>query len=212
MALSTYDDLKSSIRNHLHRGGLDAVIPDFISLGEKRINRELRLLQMEYTADLAASTATRYVALPTGFLESINLTIYVSGNPVVMKSISADVMDAQISDVVSQPNYYRVTSQIEFERVADAAYPMTMRYIKGWDIAADNQNWLLTTHPDIYLYSSLLAAAPYVKDMASIEIWRGYLEQALEAANSMDSRTRSDVVMTLDAGVASSLAYDIRSE
>jgi hypothetical protein len=211
MALNTYDDLKTSIRNHLHRGGLDAVLPDFITMGEKRINREMRLLQMEHTAPLTASTSSRYVALPTGFLESINLTLYVSGQPTVLKSISADVMDAQISDVVGQPDYYRITSQIEFECVADSAYPMTMRYIKGFDIAAENTNWLLTTHPDIYLYSSLLAAAPYVKNAAYIEVWRGYFEHAMESANNMDSRTRSDALMTIDAGVSSSLSYDIRT-
>ncbi len=42
MALSTFSDLKTAVANYLNRDDLTNVIPDFITLTENRINRELR--------------------------------------------------------------------------------------------------------------------------------------------------------------------------
>ena len=43
MALGTYSELKTSIANYLNRDDLTAVIPDFITLTENRLDRELRV-------------------------------------------------------------------------------------------------------------------------------------------------------------------------
>ena len=42
MALNTFTALKASIADYLNRDDLTAVIPDFITLAESQINREVR--------------------------------------------------------------------------------------------------------------------------------------------------------------------------
>ena len=42
MAITTYAELKSSIANWLNRDDLTSVIPDFISLAEAQIARDVR--------------------------------------------------------------------------------------------------------------------------------------------------------------------------
>jgi hypothetical protein len=41
-------------------------------------------------------------------------------------------------------------------------------------------NWLVENHPDVYLYATLMEAAPYLKADPRIEVWKGFLEEALE--------------------------------
>ncbi len=43
MSLSTYSDLQTSIANYLARSDLTSIIPDFITLAENRLRRELRI-------------------------------------------------------------------------------------------------------------------------------------------------------------------------
>ena len=47
-------------------------------------------------------------------------------------------------------------------------------------LSTDNTtNWLLTDHPDIYIYGALMHTAPYLKDDPRLQIWQSMLEKAL---------------------------------
>ena len=50
MAITTYTELKSAVANHLARTDLTSVIPDFISLAEARLSRELETRDQEKRA------------------------------------------------------------------------------------------------------------------------------------------------------------------
>ena len=47
MALTNYTGLKASIADFINRDDLTSVIPDFISLAEAQINRDIRHWKME---------------------------------------------------------------------------------------------------------------------------------------------------------------------
>ena len=63
MAITTYAELQTSITNWLNRDDLTAVTPDFISLTEASINRDLRHYKMINRVD--ATLDSRYVQMPT---------------------------------------------------------------------------------------------------------------------------------------------------
>jgi len=67
MALTTYAELKTSVGDWLNRSDLTTAIPDFISLAEAQIERNLRTRQMIVRA--TASITTEYSAVPDNFLE-----------------------------------------------------------------------------------------------------------------------------------------------
>lgn len=212
MALANYTDLQTSIQGHLRRSDLTSLIPDFIAMGEARLNRTLRLLQQETIESLTASTSTRFVALPSNFLEAINLTMIVSNYPQALYPVAADKMDEVRFDQQAVPQYYRISDQIEFDCFADQAYSLKLRMFKRWNLASDTTNWLMTNSPDCYIYAALIAASPYIKDDSRMELWRSLLSAAIEEANDLDSRTRSDTIMTLDAGILSRGRYDIQRD
>jgi hypothetical protein len=211
MSISTYAELQTAISNHLRRSDLTSAIPDLIALAESRLNRILRSLAMEQTASLTASVGSRVLSLPARFLEPISLRITVSGqeSPLIPKSPSE--MDAVIGTGNATPAYYTINNQIEFDCPADFAYPLTLRYYKRLDLAADTTNALLTSDPDIYLYASLLAASPYIKEDARILLWKQAVDEFVEEANSVASKARGQALMSVDVGLAGVGSFNVNT-
>jgi hypothetical protein len=198
MSISNYSELQTTIINYLHRGDLNAMVPDFIKLAEVGINRSLRLLAMEQRASLSTSITARYIDLPARFLSASTMRI---GDQAITQVSTTD-MDNAITDSVGQPEVFCVTDKLEFERVSDQVYDLSLRFFKGFDIASDSTNWLLTNCPDIYLYGALMQAAPYLKDDARIAVWAQMLDKSIREANDLDSRSRSNQVAVVDSGLS----------
>ena len=54
--------------------------------------------------------------------------------------------------------------------------------------AGNTSNWLLSSHPDAYLYAALLHAAPYLQD--DPRVWAGLAQNAVQAANPESEQAR----------------------
>ena len=52
------------------------------------------------------------------------------------------------------------------------------------------QNWLIQREPGLYLYSSLLETAPYMKDDARMVTWAGLYKTILDAMHAEDEQSR----------------------
>jgi hypothetical protein len=51
-------------------------------------------------------------------------------------------------------------------------------------------NWMLTNHPDVYLYGSLIHAEPYLKNDKRILTWKTMYEMALKQVEDADKKAR----------------------
>jgi hypothetical protein len=76
MAIDSYSGLRDAIITWTHRQDLGAAIDDFIDLTENRLNRDLRVSQMEVRATAPADS--EYLALPTDFLAIRNIQLNTS--------------------------------------------------------------------------------------------------------------------------------------
>lgn len=191
MALTTYNELKTSVADWLNRTDLTAVVPDFISLAEAQIERALRTRQMIVRA--TASIDTEYSAVPADFLET--KSIKLNTNPVTsMQFESIDAMDqlkATTYIAAGQPRYFSIVGgQIRVLPVPDATYTAELTYYaKLTKLSSTNAtNWLLTQAPDVYLYGSLMQAAPYLKEDERITIWATMYARGLEELQIADDR------------------------
>lgn len=186
MSISTYSELSTALANYLHRDDLTARIPEFIAIGESYLNRKLRVKEMEESATITPSQSVRYVALPTGFMEAIAFTDSY-GDP--LTEVDSEVLERLAYGIgAGRPYYYRISSRIDFEAVADTSYSFTMRYRKRLDLETDLTNSVLTNHPDCYLYASLMQSSPYIND-DRIMTWKGLMDEAIKAANSQSNRS-----------------------
>lgn len=194
MALTTYAELKTSIGDWLNRSDLTSVIPDFISLAEAQIERTLRARQMIVRAN--ASFDAQYGAVPADFLETKSLKLTSTNPQTPLEFLSIDALDQKAAEYTAsgKPRFFGVVGgQLRIVPTPDSTYTTELTYYaKLSKLSTSNtSNWLLSSSPDIYLYGSLLQAAPYLQDDARIQTWATLYERALNDLQTADDRSAS---------------------
>lgn len=156
MSLDTYANLKTAVGTWTHRDDLSAVIDDIIDLAEAEMfnndSQPLRVEQMETRATASASTTSRYIALPTRYLDMRRLQISSTDPRTDIRHASPESL--KVLDGTGRPRYFTTTSQIEFDIKPDTAYTLEMLYYKK-PTALDSTNTtnaILTNYPNVYLY------------------------------------------------------------
>ena len=182
MASSNYGELKTALSNWLLRSDLDSRIPEFISLCEGRLQRNVRHWRQINRA--AATVSNEFVPLPDDYLEAIALIITASGRDRRLEPIT--ITQAQQMGVrrasSGQPRYFALYGE-EFELMPtpDGSYDLEMVYYELISsLSADSDaNWILTYYPDVYLYGSLLHSAPFLHEDERLPVWGSLYQQAM---------------------------------
>ena len=193
MALDTYDNLKTEIAEWLNRADLTTKIPTFITLLEAQVNRDIRTREMlaEATGSLAT---TGLIAVPADFRGAHELVISTTSGPKVLEYASIDEVDRtrwENMDTANEPRVFTIRgSNVVVAPLPDQTYSYTLRYYQTIPaLATGNQtNWFLTKHPDVYLYGSLMQAAPYLGADERISVWGAALGAILEQIRVADER------------------------
>jgi hypothetical protein len=189
MAISNYTELQTAVENWLDRSDLDSRIPEFIALCEDSLNKRLRIRAMENRA--TATVAAEYVALPTGFLEMRNFQLNTNPKQ-VLRFVTPEYIDTfWAGSTTGKPKVYTfIGGEIQLAPSPDSSYTAEMDYYEKLDIATDATNWVLTNAPSVYLYGSLLAAEPFLKNDKRIPVWEQLYEKAVMDLEMADSRER----------------------
>jgi hypothetical protein len=178
-----YSELKSAIADFLNRQDLTSVIPTFIKFTEADINRKLRHRKMIERA--TATLDDQYTELPEYFLEAFNVQLN-STPPVGLKYITpdhADLLRSGLYQTSGKPIYYTIIGDnLESVPTPDTRYTIEVAYYKSFVPLAgeEDTNWLLTSHPEVYVYGALVHSAPYLKDDERAAVWGTLHERALE--------------------------------
>ena len=191
MAISTYAELKTAIANWLNRDDLTSVIPDFISLAEAQIARDLRHWRQEKRVE--TSFDERYENLPTDWIETINIQL-ADGRQLRPASLSELAYKRHAASGSGTPSLYAITSgQIELYPTPSTGVTADLTYYARTPSLtdADPTNWILTEAPDIYLYGSLVQSAPYLVDDNRIQVWAALYTSGVEKLNSENKSTRA---------------------
>lgn len=190
MALANYSDLKSAAADWINRADLTAVIPTFITLAEAKFNRELRLRDMLVRAE--ATTSNEFVAVPADFLENYSLELDMTQIGPQQSLSFIGPLEAKVLKA------NKAVGKVRFYTIIDGAFELLpaptgdtdviLTYYQKIPALSDTQttNWLLTKSPDLYLYSTLLEAAPYLRDDDRMAMWGTARNQVL-AAMQMES-------------------------
>jgi hypothetical protein len=191
MALDTYTNLKTSIADWLNRDDLTAVIPDFISLAEAQIERRLPIQKLVKRA--TATVDTPFFAVPADFVSAKSFILTSTAPVQQLIQLTQDEVDSKktLYTTTGKPTYFAfVGGQIEVLPAPDTGYTGELTYVAKLEklSGAVASNWLLTQYPDVYLYGSLLQAAPYLRDDERIAVWGGLYEKAIEEMIVQDQR------------------------
>ena len=189
MALDTYANLKQAVERFSHRTDISDVIDDFIDLCEARINARLKLRTNEQRATASLPTSDRFLELPDSFLEMRRLTL-TGANPREIRFKSPESMTVESSS--GTPEYFTVTSQLEFNRVPDSAYTVEMSYFVSLTALSDSNttNDVLTKYPDLYLYGTLSELHRWARDEEAAMYYDSTFEKKLLDAQKQEMRGR----------------------
>ena len=185
MALTNYTTLKTSIANWLNRSDLtDEIADDFIKLTEADFNSKLRIRKMVAQTSFTIDSETE--ALPTGFLQVRDIYILNGNTKVPLTYTTPSQMDSTVgTSTTGLPNSFTILGDtFRFSPKPDATYTAFINYYKSFDALSDTTttNYILTTHPAIYLYGSLFHAANFLGGInpQQVQTWQQMFATAME--------------------------------
>lgn len=184
MAITTYDELKTSVANWLNRDDLTSVVPDFITLAEADMNRKIRHWRQEKRS--TAEIDTQYSAIPADFAEAIRFYLTANNTSPLELISQSEMIDQRYksADTSGKPRYYAITAgEIEVFPTPDGTYDAELYYYSRIDELSDSNasNWVLEYFPDVYLYGSLMHSSPYLKDDARVTVWASLYQAGIDA-------------------------------
>ena len=197
MALSTFTELKDAVADWLDRSDLTTRIPDFITLAEARLNRDLRIRPMEVRSTMETTSGQRYFNLPGGYLQMRN--IQLNTNPIMpLEYITPEMLDRLYgSDTTGKPKAYTlIGDEIQLAPIPDSDYTVEMAFYEKFTALGDGtsgtvtSNWLTTNAPDVLLYGALLEAEPFIKNDERIGLWLNAYNGAIKKIQDADARDR----------------------
>jgi hypothetical protein len=201
VSISTFSELKSAIADFLNRDDLTAVVPTFVSLAEAQINRDIRHIEMENRA--TSTVSTQYLVRPSDWVETIRLQVTSGGTrnlQLLSKAAMADKRQGA-ENATGEPKYYcHSENTYEFFPTPDGLYTIESLYYQKIPALSDanTSNWLLASHPDVYLYGSLLHSAPYLAEDQRVGVWAQLYSAATQRVNqSSDDAQWSGTGLTM---------------
>lgn len=192
MALATYADLLASVASWSHRTDLTAVIPDFVSLAEARISRDLRLRKQITTSTALTTANVQSVPLPADWLEFENVS--AAGSPEMQLTyVPVEHLDSRFPSggTTGRPVFYTIEADnLLIGPTPDTAYTLNLIYYARFPALATNStNWLMTNHPNIYLFACLIEAMFYTQDADQLSLFNNRYQAELNQLQTVDDRS-----------------------
>lgn len=187
MALTTYAELQTSLTNWSHRADLASLLPDFIVLAEAKLNRNLRTIDMETAATLTPVSGV--CALPSDYLSSRRVYVNTS-SPIEMEYLPPEQFYIKYPITVGGSKYYTIEGETLILADRGAASVKLLYYQAIPALASNSTNWLLTSHPDLYLSASLAELYDYTKNTNEMAKWAEKAREIVDNVHSHDNKRK----------------------
>lgn len=180
----TYNGLKATLTDFLHRADLSTPATDLVLLGETWLMRKVRATEMETALSVTLSSGIGTV--PTGFLGL--KYAYVDGSPtkpLIIKTPQQIFEKYPQRSSNSKPAWigYDAGSFI-FGPFPDSDYTIKGTYYKRQGPLASGVYSLFTNHQDLFLMSCLCEAEPYIKNDKRMTLWKSKRDELLFDVNN----------------------------
>lgn len=188
MAITTYAELQTAVANWIHRSDLTTYIPDFITLGETRIMREVRTKDME-TA-LSDTISSGVISLPTGYLELKSAYLNTAPTTILKRQTVEFIYQKYPTRTVGgRPAYIaREGSSLIFGPYPDSDYTVQGIYYQNIGPVSSSAHALFTNNPDLYLWAALAETEPFLKNDPRVQLWEQKYMNAKNLVNGLDDR------------------------
>ena len=190
---TTWAELKTTLANWLVRDDLSAAeIPEAIALAERRFQRTIFSPEREIETTLVASAET--VALPADLWGIRALHLDADPRVVIEPMTLAELRNTYAGAATGRPQNYAIRGEsLVLGPAPDAACSLKLTYIQAIPALGAGQatNWLLTDHPDVYLFGALHALHLLLADEERAALYDVKFRQAAEEVNRSAVRRTS---------------------
>jgi hypothetical protein len=169
VAITTYTELQTALANWTHRADLGARHPEFIALVEAKLNRLLHDRRKQTTASIAMTSGAG--PLPADFLamrrvtwdgdSDANLT-YVPPEYFAIAYPAGESGTPDVYTIEGPTLKVRPVSSTSLNVLYDQKVPA---------LETNATNWVLASHPDVYLSGALAEAYAYIGDLDKAVVW-----------------------------------------
>ena len=196
--LTTYAGLQDAIAQWLNRTDLTNQITGFIAMAEASMSRRIRRKTITNSVGMSQQSNT----LPTDCTELRSIRPVTSSQTqdepieIVTPEVLAELR-ASRADAPGRPLWAAVLGpNIILCPTPDQAYTMELRYFEklvplGSGSPAATTNSILAEAPDVYVYGSLLQAAPFLEDDERIPVWQAFFDNACAELDDVRNREES---------------------
>ncbi len=183
--VTTYQELQDHIADTLLRSDITTVITTFIQMAEAKFKRKYDFRKLSDRGDFSISADGS--SLPSDFqsLESWYHAGPTFFGPIEIKNADAiaNLNGSRYGGSTGPPAHAAlVDGTARYAPPPDATY--TTQFIYWRKITplgtSNTTNWLLTDHPDLYIYGALAHSAPYLKDDARVQLWKALHDEIAE--------------------------------
>jgi hypothetical protein len=183
--ITDYASLKAEIVSESHRTDLTAKLPDFIQRTEREMARLLPLRAFETTV---TGTSTGTITLPADFDQVELLVLNTNGREYPMDYTSPNGVSAYVS---GNPNRYTLLNGV-IRFIAPTGGEYTLNYLRKLVPLSDAAptNFIVTEHPDAYLYGAMVQVAMYEQDDTKLGKYAPLFNLVMNQIASQDARKR----------------------
>ena len=216
-----YNELLSSISSYSHRNDIAPYLAGFVEQAEAMFNRSLRTPYQEKTA-YHPDIDTEKVAIPSDMLavramvrradkrvmtnmRPIDYRNYVDDDPLINRSINDETVLPAWTTEDMQFRLY------PYPTPSDTFSVEILYYAKIPALSTANQtNWLMESHPDVYLAQCMLNARRFVNaDRDQIAEWKDTVNSGLVSLKTQRLESMTAQTLKTELGVAGT--FDIRT-
>jgi len=186
----SWTELKAELADWANRTDLTTQIPSFIASAERRFNRMLRTPEMEEV--VAATTSAATITLPANFLAVRALYIDADPREVLEPMTPGELRNRYAAAATGRPQNYALQSgnELVLGPAPDGDHAIVLNY---WEKipalgGAQESNWLLDAHPDLYRAAALVELHLFLKDERAAAIWEERTRMLIEELNGLGRR------------------------
>lgn len=191
----TYTELIQRVADFAHRSDLAGQMPTFVKLAEAKLNRALRVRQMEGVITGTIDAGNK-IPLPADFgsIKALWPT-GTNGGSIIPQTLETVVGSGRI---YGTPTLYAVTdSALRFDGTGDVEGVYFKRLP---NLTTNGTNWLSEAHPDAYLWSVLAEVAVYTLDANQGAFYGTKAQEAIQSVQNSDTRDRFSGQLTARKG------------
>ena len=211
VAITNYSELKTAVQTWLDRQDLSANAGDFIVLAESRLNRILPLRVNWTDAALAGVPGSRALPLPENFVEPVALFLTTFGVRSRLTPLIAGTFEYGTTNGV--PSAWCINgSNIDLDVPCDQAHAFAFRYRKSFALSdAAPTNWLLTNHPDVYLFAALVEAAFFIENPDFMTGVHQRLDLAVGELTAKEGRSHKIATLIVDPALLAAKNFNVQT-